>query len=291
VKRIENAFLLEPVTVPLAKLLPSRPVTDEARASVRYRKIAASIPEVGIIEAPIVFPSKDEKGGYVILDGHLRIDVLRQMKVGDVVCLVSKDDEDCTYNHRVNRLAPIQEARMLRRAIANGASETRLARALNLTVDTLRDTQARLDGICPEALEILKDKPITESALRVLKKVKPLRQISMAEMMHATATYSSSYAHALLLGTPNEQLVEGAKKPTPARPEDLAKMERELAGLERDFALVSETYAKNTFDLTLARAYLKKLLENARVGRYLAKKHAEVLREFQTMIEAGTLDG
>jgi hypothetical protein len=44
------------------------------------------------------------------------------------------------------------------------------------------------------------------------------------------------------------------------------------------------------FDLTLARRYLKKLLENARILRFLSRKHPDVLKEFQNILEATSLE-
>src|SRR6202012_1075226 len=130
--------------------------------TTRYKVIAASIQEVGIIEPPIVFPEKGTKGAYVLLDGHVRIEILKERGETEVACLVSRDDENCTYNHKVNRLAPIQEIKMIRRAVAAGVSEERIAKALNLTPQTVRESQNRLQGICSEAIEILKDKPIAD---------------------------------------------------------------------------------------------------------------------------------
>lgn len=90
---------------------------------------------------------------------------------------MAKDDENYTYNTHVSRVAPIQEGGMIRKAIAAGVSEERIAKALNLTTQTIRRNARRLKGICPDAVEILKDKPISEVALAVLRKVKPYRQI------------------------------------------------------------------------------------------------------------------
>ena len=41
---------------------------------------------------------------------------------------------------------------------------------------------------------------------------------------------------------------------------------------------------------TIARSYVKKLLENARIVKYLAGKHADVLTEFQPIQDAASLD-
>jgi len=44
-------------------------------------------------EPPIVARDRDESGKYLLLDGHLRIEVLREMGEREVVCLISIDDE------------------------------------------------------------------------------------------------------------------------------------------------------------------------------------------------------
>jgi hypothetical protein len=44
-----------------------------------------------------------------------------------------------------------------------------------------------LDGIHPDAVELLKDKKITSAALRVFKKAKADRQIDMAQLMVCSA--------------------------------------------------------------------------------------------------------
>src|SRR3546814_9483265 len=73
---------------------------EPMRRSVKYGQIAASIREVGIIEPPVVvrLPGKEER--YRLLDGHMRIDVLKERGDKDVVCLVATDDEAITYNKR-----------------------------------------------------------------------------------------------------------------------------------------------------------------------------------------------
>jgi hypothetical protein len=127
-------------------------------------------------------------------DFKAKAHVLRDLGHKETQCLISTDDESYTYNHRVNRLVPIQANRMILRAIAAGVPEERLARALNLNVNTIRGGRHLLSDICPEAIEILKDKPVAEAALRAMKRVKPMRQIEMAELMIATGTYTKAYA-------------------------------------------------------------------------------------------------
>jgi predicted NAD-dependent protein-ADP-ribosyltransferase YbiA (DUF1768 family) len=63
-------------------------------------------------------------------------------------------------------------------------------------------------------------------------------------------------------------------------------MEHEMESLGREYKLIKESHGKNVFNLVLVVGYLKKLLENARIVRFLSQNHPEVLAEFQKLIEA-----
>lgn len=285
---IKNSFLMHAVTVPLDKLLPSRKMKPGVQNSKRYKMVEASVREIGLVEPPIVYP-QGKSGSYLLLDGHIRVQILRSLEHEKVMCLVSTDDEGCTYNIRVNRLAPIQENRMILKAIADGVSAEAIARALNVSPKTIRDSRSQLTDICPEAIETLKDKPLADMALRVLKKVKPYRQIEMADLMVMSNTYTASYARVLLAATPPDQLVAESK--TGAKPDQMVKLEIEMRAVERDFVVLDESYSRDTLNLQLARGYLKTLLGNARVAKYLGQKHGELLTEFQKVVAATSLDG
>ena len=71
--------------------------------------------------------------------------------------------------------------------------------------------------------------------------------------------------------------------------EDIAKMEYEMEASEHDFKAVEESYGQNVLHLTLARGYVKKLLENARVVRFLSSQHAKIFSEFEALAAAESL--
>lgn len=81
------------------------------RTSRKFQQILTSVREVGIIEPPAVVPDCSLKGRYLLLDGHVRIQVLKELGHTSVMCLVSKDDEAFTYNRRISRLSSIQDSR------------------------------------------------------------------------------------------------------------------------------------------------------------------------------------
>jgi len=283
------------VTLPMESILPSKQVNPAIRKSRKYATILASIQEVGLIEPPIVYRSKKTRNtpeSYVLVDGHIRVDILRALGEREVFCLISTDDEAFTYNHKVNRLPPIQEHFMIMRAIDNGVAEDRIAKALNVDVARIRKQRTMLEGICSEAVELLRDKPVTPNGLRSLRKVKPIRQIEIAELVNAVGNYTTPYIKALVAASPQEQCIPGGNgKPSfGVKAEDLAKMEKEMAVLERDFRLIEQSYGKNVLNLVLARGYLAKLLSNNRVLRYLSGHYADILAEFQKIVDASSLD-
>lgn len=96
--KIEMGFDTDTIDLRIDQIISLKMVTEAARASRKFRQIVASIREVGIIEPPVVTPDKQNKGRYILLDGHLRIEALKQIGETEVTCLVSKDDEAFTYN-------------------------------------------------------------------------------------------------------------------------------------------------------------------------------------------------
>jgi ParB-like chromosome segregation protein Spo0J len=284
---VTMAFEETELRIAIADILPLKLVSDAVKKTGKYAQIAASIHEIGIVEPPVVARDRKEPGKYLLLDGHSRIEVLKDLGETDVVCLVSTDDEAFTYNKHVNRIAPIQDHRMILKAVEQGVSQERIANALNVDVHSIRRKRHILDGICAEVAEILKDKHLAIETFSILKKMMPLRQIEAAELMVAMNKYTIGYARSLLAATPQSQLVESTK---PKRvkglsEEQVALMEQESVNLEREFKIAEKDYGADHLDLVLTNGYLGKLLGNARVVRYLAQHHGEILTEFQKLVE------
>ena len=289
--RLQPAFELEGITLRTDKLLPTRATSQNLLESTKFRALVASIREVGIIEPLSVFPQKG--GKYLLLDGHARAEALKVLEIPEAPCLIALANEGYSYNKRVNRIAPIQANRMILKALDAGVPEERIARALNLAVETVRMNRSLLFTICPEAVCLLQDKQVALKTLALLKKVKPLRQIEMAEIMVSAGNYSVTYARALVMTTSREQLVdpESPKKIPGIHPDDLARIEHEMRVQEKDFRMLDETYNEHVMALTIARGYLRPLLDNNRVVRFMAQHFREFLTEFQRIVESNALEG
>jgi len=79
------------------------------------------------------------------------------------------------------------------------------------------------------------------------------------------------------------------KKKAGMTAEELARMEREMEALEHDFKSIEAAYTENMMSLTLAKGYIKRLLENNRVLRHLREHHSDLLAEFETIAAAEAL--
>lgn len=280
------AFEPASVSIPLAQIEPLREVSDRIKRSVKYNQISASIREVGIIEPPVVARDAHDPNLYHLLDGHLRVEILPDQGAQSVVCLVATDDEAFTYNKRVNRLAIIQQHRMILTAIQKGVSEERLARALNVNIASIRSRKRLLEGICPEAANLLRDQHVAFATFAELRKLTTIRQIEAAELMIAMNKFTIGYARSLVAATPEAQLVQRRKRRIRGlSPAQIAKMEVESANLQRDFKAIEQDYGADHLDLVLAVGYVGRLLGNAKVVRYLAQFHPEILAEFQKLSE------
>ena len=249
---------------------------------MKYGQIAASIREVGIIEPPVVVRLPGASDRYRLLDGHLRLDILRERGDADVVCLVATDDEAITYNKRINRIATVQEHKMILRAIEQGVSPERLARALNVNIGSIRNKRRLLDGICDEVVKLLEDRMVPILTFQELRKLRPMRQIEVAETMIAMNRYSRPYAQSLVAATPQSQLVDEQRKAVRGlSDEQIDHMEREASNIDREFRMVEQSYGTDHLDLVLAMGYVCRLIENLRIVHHLAKRHPELLAEFQ----------
>jgi ParB/RepB/Spo0J family partition protein len=284
-------FKMRKIRVPLDHILPVRQIKDVRSKVERYKTILSSIKAVGLIEPLMIYPHQDKPDTYLLLDGHLRLQALKELGETVADCLVANDDESYTYNARINRVSPIQEHRMIKKAIQNGVSPERIATALNKPLQAVRACLNLLNGINEEAADLLKDKPISTKVLHLLKQVTGIRQIEIAEFMISANNFTLGYAEAMVMGTPKDQLVtpEKPKKKKGLSREEIARLEQEMEMLGKDFRAVEQSYAENVLNLTFIRGYAKKLLENAKVTKFLKSNYPDILGEFEVIVAAETL--
>ncbi|WP_135075577.1 plasmid partitioning protein RepB C-terminal domain-containing protein [Terasakiella sp. SH-1] len=287
---ITKSFQDDMIMVALERIAPTRLVSPSLRQTQKYRTILATIKDVDIIEPLAVYPDQNKVNGqrnYILLDGHLRYEALKELGKKKALCLISTDDESFTYNKKINRLTSIQENKMIVKAIERGVSADRIAKALDVNIKRIRAKQNMLRDIAPEVVEILKDKMVSVQVFSVLRKMKPMAQIETSEMMLSANRYTVTYAKALLAGMPQEKLVKAKNKKNikGVSPEDIAKMEKEMERLQAAYRNIDENLGETIFSLVVTKGYLSKILENEEIESYLHRHHASTLDEIHAVID------
>lgn len=288
---IKLSFEPEPQRIAIDRLVSLKILRAGVKESKKYTQILGSVRAIGLVEAPVVAPDPKNPGRYFLLDGHLRVEALKDLGSTEVECLVSTDDEGYTYNKRINRLAAVQEHRMIKRAIDRGVPEEKIAEALGLEVASIHRKSRMLNGICPDAVEILKDMPCPVAVFAALRRMVPIRQIEAAELMVGQNNFTVIFAKAMLAATSEKLLVEPRSKgrETAVSSEQIARMERELASLQTQVKSVEESYGLDNLHLTVAKGYIRSLLANARIVRWITQHRGEYLAELHAIAEIDTV--
>lgn len=290
--QIKHAFKQEIISIPLEQILPTRMLDKEVQ-SRRFSTITTSIRELGVIEPLAVHPQPFLSGAvphYILLDGHLRLEALKRLGGTEALCLISTDDEGFTYNSQINRLAPVEEHKMILAAVKNGIAPARIAQVLGVNVDSIHERRNLLKGIAPEVVEMLKVRMIARDVFRVLRKMKPIRQIETVEMMISANCFTQSYARMVLAATRPEMLVEQKKSSAGNSSIDIARMEREMENLQHDYKQVEDTLGETILVLVVTKGYLSRLLRSEPIAAYLLSHHEDLLEELVSIMEAISSD-
>lgn len=285
--RVGLGFERQCARLAIADIEPRRQITVRVKRGAKYRQILSSIREVGMIEPPLVARTAPGSAEFLLVAGHLRIEALKDLGIAEVVCLIATDDEAFTSNKHVSRIATVQQVKMMRKAVALGVAPDRIAAALNIDVETLKGKLKLLDGICAEALMLLKDKQVPATTFHVLRRMAPLRQIEVCEFMIMMNDYTARWANRLLATTAREQLAnpDKAKTVRGLSPRQLELITHESGNIDRQLKLVEQSYGSDHLELMIARSYLGNLLGNARVVRYLAQHQKDMLQELQKLTD------
>jgi|SRR5579872_220804 len=280
---IRTAFQQNTIMLPVTSIQPSRDIEPQERKEQKYRQIEASIQSVGVVEPLIVFPT--ERGRHKLLDGHKRLDILARRKVADVECIIATEDETYTYNKRVNYLSPVGEHQMILRALKHNSAEA-IAKALAVNIRTIRKKRDLLVGICKDAVELLKDRRIAPNAFSILRRMKPVRQVEVAQLMLDSNRYSAAFASALLAGTRADMLLEPEKDHSTkaCSVDQKIGMERETDALLRDLKRVETSYGTDVLALSVSCRYVGRILANEKVRNYIEGRFPDILSGLESVI-------
>lgn len=281
-KNITYAFHNSLILLPLTRILLTRKIDKVQEQSVKFKSIFSSVKEIGIIEPLVVYPEGED---FILLDGHLRLLALKNLGKVDTLCLISTDDESFTYNKQINRLTTVQEHKMLVKAIERGVSTELIAKTLNVNIESLKTRVNLLNGISKVVVTKLADKQVSKDIFRILRKMKPERQIEAVDMMIASNKYSSTYANMMLAASQPNELVAEKKKNSSDPVLGLAIIEKEMTKLKRNYKISEEKLAELNLSLVVAQGYINKLLRNQSIVSFLKEEYISVYEALSTISE------
>ncbi|MGP2463578.1 ParB/RepB/Spo0J family partition protein [Pantoea ananatis] len=289
---IKCCFSENTLSLNISELLPTKKLLINYESSEKFLQIKCTLKSIGLIE-PILVYIDSVTNEIKILDGHMRIEALKELGETKVECLVSTIYDTYTPNKKVNQVTIIQIQKMLKEAIKAGVPIELLSASLNISVDSLKGRISVLDGISPQVVEILNDKVVPKATFLALKKMVPLRQLECANLMIRFDNFSKNFSHSLLQSSPKETLVESKNTKgnhKTAQRKMIDRLEKEMAHVHIDADKLKENYGSTSLKLTIVISHIKTLLENQALFRWLHKHKPELLNELIKISEIRSLN-
>lgn len=266
--------------IPIVQLVP---LTERKVRQREIDRITASIQAVGLLEPLVVFPEEDH---YVILDGRIRYQILLQMGIETVPCIIWKEKEAFTANRMVNRLSPVQEARMINQSLQE-LDEPTIASALALTRIVHRLNKSLLKRLSPRVAAAFDTGKITKVCAREFTFVKPARQEEILGMMEEYNDCSVAFARTLILKTPPVQRAKppkGTKTPWDRSKKKKSDLLKQLKEAEEKHDFYSTLYRQYSINLLKLVIYVRSLVTHERAAECMRRKHPDILAAFQEVI-------
>lgn len=264
-------------TFKVESLVYARTLPVNVKFSTKYKQIKASVDEIGLIEPIVVYIN--DANDKVILDGHLRVEVLKELGITTAHCLISPVEDTYSYNKRVSRLTIVQAQNMLLKAVESGVSVEKLCAVLGVTPDTLIGKLKISDGIAPEVMALLAEKNVPQTIFSVLKKLKFYKQIEMVNIMISINNFTCKFAMSMQHAVASEHLVapkKDASRETDIR-KNLERLEKEMASVQVETQHLQDEYAENNLRLVIIKNHIERLLANGQVLNWLYDNHQEYL--------------
>lgn len=289
---VTYCFQNDTASFKLDSLTYTKALPVNIKLSTKYLQIKSTLSELGMVEPIIVFIDSI-KNQVKIIDGHLRVEALKDLGETKVKCLVSSIYDTFTPNNKVNRITIIQEQRMIQKALNSGIPIEKLSVVLNLSVDVLKGKITVLNGIAPEVISALANHHVPKATFQILKKMKTMRQIECSQLMINVENFTKNFALSLLNSTQPNLLTENkasSETDKAGRRKMLDRLEKEMAQIHMDTQKLKENYGVNTLKLVIIKSHISSLLDNSKVLQWLLKNKPEFLTELNKIASINSLN-
>ncbi len=268
------------VDLPLHSLTPVRKRT--AKKAV-FARLEANIRAVGLIEPLLIY---QHKGQNFILDGFLRYQVLMQMQVSMVPCLVIDNLDLYTPNRQVSFLSRSQRWKMLVRAL-EVVDEGTLKSALDLREIRKSFSSGQRAALCPEVLEREEHGKMAKMACFHLMHVTFERQREILALVDQASDSSSAFVKAQVLRTPAAQRITDRGKTSPwnRATETRKKLIDRLTEAERRHDFYQGLYRQYAADLVRIATHVRQLVATKEIRQYLSDHSADDLKMFKEIMQ------
>jgi len=281
-KSINISFETNILELELSSLIPNKILPKNIKDTPKFLQIYQTIKEIGIIEPIVVHPITSDDDKYIILDGHIRHRILMEQGFTVTDCLITRDDEAYTYNKRINRLSSIQEHFMILEAIKKGVSEDKIAKVLNVNISTIRKKRDLLSGICPDVINLIKNISIPADTIRAIKRVKPIRQLEIINLLNTMGTFKADLAKAMVKRTPENQFASQSAKVTKTNSDLQAG--HDINNLIQETNRIKEKSGSNLVKLVAISSYLSRLLDNKKVRNYIDSNYSNDFKKIEEIV-------
>jgi len=266
--------------IPIVKLVPLRKRNISKQA---FRRILASIRMCGLLSPLLVYPENDN---FIILDGYQRYLALLELGVEIAPCISWNQKEAFSANRMVNRLSPIQESRMIERAL-NELDEKTIADALGLDQIGHRKQKTLIKHLHAAATSALDQELITKACARELTFVNTERQTEIINTMKQYNDFGVAFARNMILKTSPKQRMQkkhGKKTPWAHVEQKKDELMSKLQESEQKHNFYSSLYKQYSIDLLKLTIYTRSMITNVRLRDYLQINHQNILGHFETTI-------
>jgi len=281
-KNTNQAFQDKLITMDVASIVPSKELSKPILVGKKYQTILASVKAIGLVEPPVI---AFKNGMARLLDGHIRLHILKALGIEKVDCLVSTDDEGYTYNRHISHISNVQERNMITRAIDNGVSMEKIAAALGLDVRSLRQRQNLLDNIHPDVIEMFKTRKIPSKTFAYLRRMKDMRQIEVAQFMCNSNNFTAPLAHHFWADTKPDMLRVQPTKTNEADIAKLASLENAIGKIHKEYKVIYGDFGRHVARLQVAQAWVRSIVANALARKFLERHYPDILRRFSELVD------